>query len=86
MSLFTPARPCRCGYDGNGPHRCHAGRPDPYGTGEDGSRWCPREGKERFVASRHPYALAGMQMKASGNIHCYCDECWKEVEDFNASR
>lgn len=51
MGLFSPEHPCRCGYQGEGFHRCHVGRPDPNGTGEDGSRWCPHpaeflEGKE----------------------------------------
>ena len=74
---------CRCGHDGTGPHRCHAGRPDPHGTGEDGSRWCPNEGVERFVVSTHPHALAGMQLKFSGNLHYYCLEHWEEL---NAGR
>lgn len=67
--------PCRCGHDGTGPHRCHAGRPDPHGTGEDGSRWCTQDGKPRFVASVRA-SLSGMQDKASVAEHWYCDEHW----------
>jgi hypothetical protein len=69
--------PCRCGYTGTGPHRCHAGRPDPL-TGEDGSRWCERDGVERFVAA--PVALAGMQAKLGAMLGCYCEEHWRQVE------
>ena len=79
MSLYTPEKPCRCGYDGTGTHRCHAGRPDPNGTGEDGSRWCTSPAVDRFVASRHPYSLAGMQVKVTGNICHYCDAHHKEA-------
>lgn len=71
---MTPA--CRCGHDGTGPHRCHAGRPDPR-TGEDGSRWCPREGVERLVPTLG--SLAGAHLKFPVIVGCYCEEHWREV-------
>ncbi len=70
--IFTTAHPCRCGYDGTGTHRCHVGRPDPHGTGEDGSRWCPRAAVERFATT--PGALSGMQLKFSVTTLSYCPE------------
>ncbi len=70
---MTPT--CRCGYDGNGIHRCHAGRPDPM-TGEDGSRHCPRPAEPRLHATMG--ALSGMQIKASCVQSCYCAEHFAE--------
>ena len=71
MSLidFSPDRPCRCGFDGSGTHLCHAGR----ATGDQ----CQSEAKPRFIAQLA--ALAGMQMKTSVAIACYCDACHAEA-------
>lgn len=66
---FTEKNPCRCGFDGKGIHFCHAGR-------AIGDR-CTREAKPRFVATVG--SLAGMQMKTSAEIACYCDECHAEA-------
>lgn len=78
MNIFTEKNPCRCGFDGTGTHRCHAGRPDPNRTGEDGSRWCPNPGVEKFIPSERA-ALSGTQMKFSCTTACYCEQHWKEV-------
>lgn len=69
---FTPDKPCRCGYDGTGPHRCHAGRPDPFGTGETGERWCTAEAVPRLQA--YLPALPGCQLKVGVVEVLYCDE------------
>ena len=69
MIPYTPVSPCRCGYDGAGTHRCHAGRPDPD-TGEDGSRWCPEPAVDQLAATGG--ALAGMQAKFSCVAVHYC--------------
>jgi hypothetical protein len=72
MSLsncFSPSTPCRCGFEGTGTHRCHAGR----GTDEQ----CPREAKPKFVLI--PSSLAGMQLKAGAVMACYCEECHAEA-------
>ena len=66
---YTPASPCRCGYDGEGTHRCHAGRPDSE-TGEDGSRWCPEPAIDQLAATGG--SLAGMQRKFSCVAVHYC--------------
>ena len=73
--LFTPERPCRCGFDGTGFHRCHAGRPDPR-TGEDGSRWCEKEAVPRLLATGA--CLAGAQLKTGAVTCSYCDEHFEE--------
>lgn len=70
--LFTTENPCRCGFDGNGIHRCHAGR-DPRYPGQQ----CGNEAKPRFIAM--PGSLAGMQRKASMALACYCDDCHAEA-------
>lgn len=71
MFEFSPTNPCRCGFDGTGRHRCHAGRPDPA-TGENGSRHCEADADPKLIATRA--ALSGMQMK-TGVIECYyCPE------------
>ena len=77
-SLFTPESPCRCGYDGTGFHRCHAGRPDPH-TGEDGSRWCEKEAQPRLLAT--PSCLAGAQLKVGAVVVCYCDEHYAQFKE-----
>jgi hypothetical protein len=62
--------PCRCGHTGDGPHRCHAGRPDPA-TGEDGSRWCTADAVPvRFDTRARAYVtcLAGVQMKLGAEV------------------
>lgn len=73
---YTPESPCRCGYDGTGAHRCHAGRDPRYPNGQ-----CPNEAEPgRFVASRvGTYSLAGHQMKVSGDWYHYCGACWAEI-------
>lgn len=75
-SYCTPEHPCRCGYTGDGEHRCHAGRPDPR-TGEDGSRWCERPGSERLHGTLA--GLAGAQDKIGVTLGCYCTEHWREA-------
>lgn len=65
-SFFSADKPCRCGYDGTGAHRCHAGR----SLGPD--RQCPEEGREFLVPTNG--ALAGAQLKFSVVVACYCDE------------
>jgi len=72
LHLFTAASPCRCGFDGTGRHRCHAGR-DPRYPGER----CEREAKPRFIATRQ--SLSGMQPKIGMALACYCDECHAEA-------
>ena len=70
MFKYTTQSPCRCGHDGTGTHRCHAGRPDPHGTGEDGSRWCQEPALDRLtfqIAS-----LSGAMPKGGGIATHYC--------------
>lgn len=74
--VFTPEYPCRCGHDGAGFHRCHAGRPDPV-VGEDGSRWCTQEAVPRLRA--YPTALGGQQLKFGVQVACYCDDHYVEA-------
>lgn len=76
MTFFSKTDKCRCGFDGSGIHRCHAGRPDPR-TGEDGSRWCAQPGVEKLLPTNG--SLAGMQLKFSMIAGCYCEEHWKEL-------
>lgn len=76
MIEFTKENPCRCGFDGIGFHRCHAGRNPSYPGLQ-----CEREAKPRFVAKLP--ALAGMQMKVSAQIACYCEDCYKEAFPFD---
>ena len=72
MDTYTPANPCRCGFNGEGFHRCHAGRNPLY----DGNQ-CPREAKPRFVAIMS--SLAGVQLKTGVALAAYCDECHAEA-------
>lgn len=72
MDIYTAENPCRCGFNGEGFHRCHAGRNPLY----EGDR-CPREANPRFIARLS--SLAGMQMKTGAALACYCDECFAEV-------
>lgn len=83
MIPYTPASPCRCGYDGAGTHRCHAGRPDPNGTGETGARHCPEPAVDRLLPTMG--ALAGMQFKVSCVPGHYCAEHWKLFDRGEAS-
>lgn len=69
---FTPARPCRCGYDGTGLHQCHAGRDPRYPGGR-----CPNEARP-FLAAQLA-ALAGVQMKCGVSVVCYCPACAVEA-------
>ena len=67
---------CRCGWPGEGQHRCHANR-------LNGDLRCPREGKPREQIVAKPfgtYSLAGMQMKVAAEVRTsnLCDECWAE--------
>lgn len=71
--LYSAKSPCRCGFDGTGAHRCHAGR----GT----SSHCPNAAEPgRFVESRIPYSLPGTQLKMVGDFYHYCAACWAELE------
>lgn len=66
--IFTPEHPCRCGFTGEGDHRCHMCR-------ELGPEvQCPRLALDRVVATKG--ALSGMQMKASCTTGHYCAEHW----------
>lgn len=70
---FSSDHRCRCGYDGTGTHRCHGGRPDPHGTGEDGSQWCTAEAVPRLAG--YLTILAGAQLKCGVLGIYYCDDC-----------
>jgi hypothetical protein len=70
--VFTSENPCRCGFNGEGIHQCHAGRNPLY----EGDR-CPREAKPRLVAVMS--SLAGMQMKTGVAVAYYCEECHAEA-------
>jgi hypothetical protein len=72
--LFTTATPCRCGYDGTGRHRCHAGRNplDPQGQ-------CTADANPRMLSTRS--SLAGMQLKTGALLACYCDPCFEEFRN-----
>lgn len=69
---FTKEQPCRCGYDGEGKHRCHAGRNPLY----EGER-CPNDAVPKLVA--YPAALAGCQMKLGAVAAYYCPDCYAEA-------
>ena len=69
IETFTPARPCRCGYDGQGEHLCHIGR-------EIGRR-CPNVAIGRLVPTMG--ALAGMQMKFSCAVGYCCAGHWQQI-------
>ena len=74
MSLltFTEVNRCRCGYDGKGTHRCHAGRNPLSGTEQ-----CSAEAKPRLVATMS--TLAGVQWKTGVAVVCYCENCFSEA-------
>lgn len=55
---------CRCGWDGQGEHPCHA---DEY--------TCRRPARRRFYGAR-PVALAGVQFKLQASDTWACDEHW----------
>ena len=75
--VYTVEKPCRCGFDGDGEHRCHAGR-DPRCPG--GRCANPAE-PGRFVAKPlGSYSIAGTQMKFVGDYYHYCATCWRELE------
>lgn len=69
LELITPENPCRCGYNGEGFHQCHAGR----ATGDR----CPNEAKPRLIATLS--SLAGMQLKTGAALAGYCDKCHAEA-------
>lgn len=69
---FTPEDPCRCGFNGEGIHRCHTGRNPAFPGGR-----CVREAVPRLLSA--PAALAGTQMKFSVVVACYCPECHVEA-------
>lgn len=82
--------PCRCGWPGTGPHRCHSRWRD----GDDVR--CPNEGKPRrllFASPPGSVALSGMQMKFAAQSYetVGCDACWTEflaqvhTEDIDAA-
>lgn len=62
MNDYTPDNICRCGFNGEGEHRCH--------------RCHKQEGTPKFVANPNA-SLAGMQMKMSGYFTNACENCWK---------
>lgn len=74
---YSSEHPCRCGFDGAGVHRCHAGRNPDYPGGH-----CPNPAEPgRFVsAPLGTWSLAGVQMKITGSFYHYCTPCWAEVE------
>ena len=72
MIEFSKENKCRCGYDGTGMHRCHAGR-NPLCEDEQ----CTNEAKPRFVATMS--SLAGVQWKTGVALACYCESCHKEA-------
>lgn len=77
---YAPKHPCRCGFDGTGVHRCHAGRADPR-LGEDGSRRCPHPAKNHLQATAA--SLAGVQFKVGVvDVH-YCEV---HYADYRAGR
>ncbi len=39
LGKYTPDKPCRCGYDGEGAHQCHAGRHPDYPRKVLGGPW-----------------------------------------------
>jgi hypothetical protein len=69
---YTSDRPCRCGFDGTGTHRCHFGRPDPHGTGETGEHHCTAPALNKFIATWG--SLSGMMPKCSAIAAHYCEE------------
>ena len=74
---YTADRPCRCGFDGTGMHRCHFGRPDPRGTGETGEHHCTAPALNRFLATWG--SVAGMQPKVTAVAAHYCEEHLEEL-------
>jgi hypothetical protein len=72
MLDFSKDNPCRCGFDGTGRHRCHAGRDPGYPGGQ-----CENEARPRLVAI--PSSLAGMQLKTGVALACYCDACHEQA-------
>lgn len=70
--LFTAASPCRCGYDGEGVHPCHAWRaPGPVPR-------CTQPGITRLSATVN--SLAGIQMKVGVRTDTLCEGHWRELE------
>jgi len=70
---YTPANPCRCGFDGTQPmHQCHAGRNPAYPGGR-----CPNPALDRLVATLG--SLAGSQLKFPVTAAHYCDACAREA-------
>lgn len=63
-----PALSCRCGFDGQGDHPCHA---KAYG--------CRQPARERFYSTGYA-ALPGAQVKLSASQTWACDECWEEFK------
>lgn len=74
FTVFTSDQPCRCGYDGVGDHRCHAGRSQP------GKR-CVNVAVPKLYATNG--ALAGYQLKYSCVVGYYCDTCHAELAEIN---
>lgn len=79
MIEFNKEYPCRCGFNGEGLHRCHAGR-NPLYPGEQ----CEKEAKPRFIAKL--VGLAGVQMKMGAQIACYCEDCYKEAFPLDSTK
>ena len=67
---FTPEKPCRCGYAGEGAHLCHYARAVP---GEQ----CQQEGISKLIPTLG--SLAGLSPKLPCVVGCYCREHWEEL-------
>ena len=65
MIEYSKESPCRCGYDGIEIHYCHA-------INKLNNERCKNEAQPFF--STKVSSLAGMQIKFSANIVCYCHE------------
>src|SRR5262249_27302971 len=64
LGLMAASKLCRCGYDGKGPHPCHA----------QGYK-CRQPAQQRFYAGK-PAALPGAQVKLEASETWACDACW----------
>ena len=64
-----PNTTCRCGWDGQGDHPCHAN-----------AYTCRKPAKARYYEPTRRYAIAGFQMKMSISETYACDECWEALK------
>lgn len=65
---------CRCGWDGQGDHPCHAGK-----------YTCGKPGTERVIAGGWA-VLAGNHPKLDAYVTYACDEHWKIFKEIADSR